>query len=159
MFGLGAGVGAPIGGWISDAFGWYVIEAREEERELRLDLFSFYGRTSVIAIVSRGSDEFLLDSTSYRRVAFLVQSPFLLFALYLLHLKIREPESFLVSSKLTSTREKMRRIDYLGSLTLVLAIGSLLVGMSLKTSSGASFSDVKVWGLLLMSYVAELVRP
>jgi predicted MFS family arabinose efflux permease len=83
------------------------------------------------------------------RTAFLMQSPILATSLVLLYLKIREPRSFLQGDKQLSNREKLRRIDYLGSLTLVCAIGCLLLGMSLKTSKGASFSDVKVWGLLI----------
>ncbi|KAF8584799.1 vacuolar amino acid permease [Ramaria rubella] len=47
----------------------------------------------------------------------------------------------------------LRRIDWLGSLTLVCAVGTLLLGVSLKTSEDIPWSNPLVWGLLLMSAI------
>lgn len=87
-----------------------------------------------------------------------MQSPFLITSLVLLYLKIAEPKSFLEADKL-SLHEKLRKIDYLGSLTLVSAIGCLLLGMSLKTSGGVSFSDDRVWGLLVGRLASRATPP
>ncbi|KAL7415709.1 MFS general substrate transporter [Mrakia frigida] len=105
LFGLGAGVGGPLGGWLADTVGW--------------------------------------------RVAFLMQSPLLIGSLFILWLKIREPASF--TSETFSHRQKLARIDYLGSLTLVGSIGCLLLGMSLKTTQNAAWGELRVWGLLVAS--------
>ena len=75
-----------------------------------------------------------------------MQSPLLIASLVIMYLKIREPASF--SSALTP-RQKLARIDYLGSLTLVGSIGCLLLGMSLKTTEMAAWSEPRVWGLLV----------
>lgn len=72
-----------------------------------------------------------------RRAAFLIQSPLLLAGLIIVYIYVREPASFLSSSS-SSTFSKLKRIDYLGSLTLVLTLGSLLVGMTVKESEGGS---------------------
>lgn len=77
------------------------------------------------------------SATSYdRRAAFLIQSPLVLTGLIIIFIYVREPASFLSSS--SSTLSKLKRIDYLGSLTLVMTLGSLLVGMTVKESEGGS---------------------
>lgn len=119
--------GAPLGGYISDNFGW--------------------------------------------RIAFLCQSPLLLFGVFIIFIKCQEPKSFLDSP--TSGWEKVKRIDYLGSITLVGGIGTLLLAsvsisdshvskgradssascrncsMSLKTTSRLAWSDPTIYGLLI----------
>jgi hypothetical protein len=49
--------------------------------------------------------------------------------------------------------EKLQKVDFLGSITLVSAVSCLLVGMTLKTSADIelSWSDPKVWILLMLS--------
>ncbi|EIM89147.1 MFS general substrate transporter [Stereum hirsutum FP-91666 SS1] len=78
-----------------------------------------------------------LGDTIGWRAAFLIQSPLLLAGLIIVYIYVREPASFLSSSS-SSTFSKLKRIDYLGSLTLVLTLGSLLVGMTVKESEGGS---------------------
>lgn len=51
----------------------------------------------------------------------------------------------------SNIRARLLRIDYLGSLTLVLAISTLLLGVSLKTSEELAWKDPKVVALLVAS--------
>lgn len=46
-----------------------------------------------------------------------------------------------------------KRIDYLGSLTLILALGSLLFAMSYKNNEGEPWSSPRVWGLTVAAVV------
>lgn len=50
-------------------------------------------------------------------------------------------------------RAKLRRIDGFGSLTLVLTVGCLLLGLSLKSTEELAWSHPIIWGLLLASAV------
>lgn len=52
-----------------------------------------------------------------------------------------------------SLQAKMRRIDYLGSFTLVGTVGCLLLGFSLKSTEELPWSNPLIWGLLLASVV------
>ena len=108
LFGAGAGLGGPLGGYISDNFGW--------------------------------------------RSAFLVQIPFLILSsiLVFIHLNIKLPRTPLTPI------EKLRRVDWLGSLTLVVFVAPLLAGFSLKATEDLEWSDVRVWGSLATSGVAFL---
>lgn len=107
LFGLGAGIGGPIGGWLNDAFGW--------------------------------------------RSAFLFQIPVLFFSAILIIAKVDIPLPPDVRS--LPLRTKLRRIDFLGSLTLVLTTGSLLLGLSVKTSEDLPWSHPLIWGLLTSACV------
>ncbi|KAE9410275.1 vacuolar amino acid permease [Gymnopus androsaceus JB14] len=111
LFGLGAGIGGPLGGWINDLFGW--------------------------------------------QAAFLFQAPILLFSFVLVSLKvnIRLPSDI----ENRSLSEKLRRIDFLGSLTLVGTVGCLLLGFSLKTSEEIPWSDPLIWGLFTASAVSGVL--
>ncbi|KZW03875.1 MFS general substrate transporter [Exidia glandulosa HHB12029] len=103
LFGLGAGLGGPLGGWLNDAWGW--------------------------------------------RSAFLVQIPVLIFSATLIVLKVDIPLPPAVAAQ--STREKLARIDYLGALTLMITVASLLLGVSLKTDEDLAWSNPIVVGLLV----------
>ena len=46
------------------------------------------------------------------------------------------------------SRTKLKRIDFLGSLTLVLTVGSLLLGLSLKSTEELAWSHPLIWGLI-----------
>ncbi|EMD40562.1 hypothetical protein CERSUDRAFT_111161 [Gelatoporia subvermispora B] len=107
LFGLGAGLGGPLGGWMNDALGW--------------------------------------------RSAFLLQMPLLVFSFVLVTLKvsIRLPDEI----ENQSVRAKLRRIDFLGSFTLVGTVGCLLLGLSLKSTEELPWSNPIIWGLLLASVV------
>jgi hypothetical protein len=50
-------------------------------------------------------------------------------------------------------RTKLKRIDFLGSLTLVLTVGCLLLGLSLKSTEELPWSHPLVWGLISVSFV------
>jgi len=48
-------------------------------------------------------------------------------------------------------RTKLGRIDFLGSLTLVLTVGCLLLGLSLKSTEELPWSHPLIWGLISSS--------
>ncbi|KAJ7819044.1 MFS general substrate transporter [Mycena olivaceomarginata] len=79
-------------------------------------------------------------------------SPFLIFGLLLLYLKIREPESVLAAAN-TGIFAKLKRIDYAGSATLVLTLLTFLLGMHFKSTLGYAWEDPRVWGLLTAAAV------
>ncbi|KAI0939480.1 hypothetical protein AcV5_000887 [Taiwanofungus camphoratus] len=107
LFGLGAGLGGPLGGWLNDSFGW--------------------------------------------RSAFLFQMPILVFSFILVSAKvsIKLPDEV----QKQSLHVKLRRIDFLGSLTLVGTVGCLLLGFSLKSTEELPWSHPLIWGLLVASAV------
>ncbi|KAJ3790531.1 major facilitator superfamily domain-containing protein [Lentinula aff. detonsa] len=107
LFGLGAGIGGPVGGWINDAFGW--------------------------------------------QAAFLFQAPILLFSFVLVSLKVNIQLPSDVQNQ--SLKDKLRRIDFLGSLTLVGTVGCLLLGFSLKTTEEMAWSHPLIWGLFILSAI------
>ncbi|KAJ7310603.1 MFS general substrate transporter [Mycena albidolilacea] len=93
-----------------------------------------------------------LGDTIGWRAAFLCQSPFLIFGLLLLYLKIREPESVLAAAN-TGIFAKLKRIDYAGSASLVLTLLTFLLGMHFKSTLGYAWEDPRVWGLLTAAAV------
>ncbi|EJT97595.1 vacuolar amino acid permease [Dacryopinax primogenitus] len=101
LFGAGAGLGGPLGGFLNDRLGW--------------------------------------------RWAFLIQIPFLVLSYVIVLFKV----TIHLPSQAQSLSEKIKRIDYLGSLTLVLAVGCSLLGISLNTSEELPWTHPAVWGLLL----------
>ncbi|KAJ7932770.1 MFS general substrate transporter [Mycena leptocephala] len=90
------------------------------------------------------------------RAAFLCQSPVLIFGLLLLYLKVREPELVLAAADI-SILAKLKRIDYAGSASLVLALLTFLVGMHFRTTAGYEWADPHVWGLLTTAAVLACV--
>lgn len=52
-----------------------------------------------------------------------------------------------------STYEKLRRIDVLGSTTLVATVGTLLLGFSLKSTEELPWSHPLIWGLFVASAI------
>lgn len=102
LFGAGAGLGGPLGGWISDNFGW--------------------------------------------RIAFGFQVPLLVLAAILvsIHVNIVLPKAPL------TIKQKLAKVDWLGSLTLVVAVSSILIGFSLKATEDLEWSDMLVWGPLAL---------
>ncbi|GAA6002939.1 hypothetical protein JCM10207_001909 [Rhodosporidiobolus poonsookiae] len=105
-FGAGSGLGGPLGGFISDRFGW--------------------------------------------RTAFLGQLPILFLAMFLVFRFLR----YRVPSQGRSKREMVKRIDYLGSLTLVISLGSLLFSLSFKNDRNLPWSSAFVWAPLI-AFVAS----
>ena len=52
---------------------------------------------------------------------------------------------------------KVKRIDFLGSLTLVLTVGCLLLGLSLKPTEDLPWSHPLIWGLISASGICGVV--
>ncbi|KAL1666100.1 major facilitator superfamily domain-containing protein [Schizophyllum commune] len=107
LFGMGAGLGGPLGGWINDNLGW--------------------------------------------RAAFLLQIPILIFSFVLVAWKV----NIVLPSEVQSLplKEKLLRIDFGGSITLVIMVGSLLLGFSLKTTEEMPWSSPLIVGLFVTSAV------
>lgn len=51
-------------------------------------------------------------------------------------------------------RERILRVDWLGSLTLVSCVGTLLLSLSLKTTEEIPWAHPLIWGLLIISFVS-----
>jgi MFS family permease len=91
------------------------------------------------------------------RTAFGAQVPFLVVAAFLVYFFVRFPSKAPLSRE--SWRSKLAKIDYLGSITLAGAVGSLLLSISIKTSAKPSsggeytWSHPLIWGLLIASVV------
>ncbi|GAA5892113.1 hypothetical protein JCM5296_004065 [Sporobolomyces johnsonii] len=107
-FGAGSGLGGPLGGFISDRWGW--------------------------------------------RAAFMGQLPILALAGLLVFRNL----TYRTHGQGKSKREMVRRIDYLGSLTLVLSLGSLLVSLSIKNDRNQPWSNPLVWGPLIVFAVSTV---
>lgn len=111
LFGLGAGLGGPLGGWVNDTFGW--------------------------------------------RTAFFMQAPILAFSFILVIVKVNIRLPSEIQNQPLS--EKLRRVDVLGSITLVMAVGFLLLGFSLKTTEELAWSHPLIASLLSSSVVFGFV--
>ncbi|OJA19157.1 hypothetical protein AZE42_05381 [Rhizopogon vesiculosus] len=101
--GLGMGLGGPIGGFISDRFGW--------------------------------------------RWAFLIQMPLFVFSLVLTSYNLR----YVTPGKGKSPKEVLMRIDYGGSFSLLISVGSCLVFLSMKYNEDRSWSDPWVFVSLALA--------
>ena len=77
--------------------------------------------------------------------------PILLFSLILVTAKVNIKLPAEIENQ--PIRAKLQRIDGLGSLTLVLTVGCLLLGLSLKSTEELPWSHPIVWGLLVASVV------
>ncbi|KAJ6516054.1 major facilitator superfamily domain-containing protein, partial [Mycena sanguinolenta] len=110
LFGLGAGIGGPLGGWINDVFGW--------------------------------------------RSAFYFQAPLLIFSATLVAWKVNIQLPSDVQDQ--PLHEKLRRIDVLGSLTLVGTVGCLLLGFSLKTTEEIAWSHPLIYSLFMASFICAV---
>ena len=54
-------------------------------------------------------------------------------------------------------RTKLGRIDFLGSLTLVMTVGCLLLGLSLKSTEELPWSHPLIWGLISVSGIWAVI--
>lgn len=70
---------------------------------------------------------------------------FVCFVLIIIYVNVKLPE------KPQTLREKLARIDYLGSITLFLGVGGLLLGLTLKGSEDLPWGSPLVVGLLVSS--------
>jgi MFS family permease len=109
VFGLGSGLGGPIGGFLNDTLGW--------------------------------------------KQAFLIQLPLLAVAYILIFvfLENRSPKAAYDSSRRVQTKwQQLKRIDILGSLTLLIGVSSPLIALSLMSANDRPASDPMVLtGLVL----------
>jgi MFS family permease len=121
VFGLGGALGGPVGGWISDTFGW--------------------------------------------RAAFGMQVPMLVIGATVVYVCLIGDVGGVDARHKASEQgqqgwlQRLGQIDYLGSFTLVVAVASLILGLSLKTSSQTSAGAEYAWthplilGLLSISVI------
>ncbi|KAJ7066838.1 vacuolar amino acid permease [Mycena belliarum] len=83
------------------------------------------------------------------RAAFLIQIPLYLIAFILSTYNIH----YVTPSKSKSTKEVLKRIDYFGSLTLLISVGSLLVFLSTRYNESLPWSDARVIAPLVLAIV------
>lgn len=102
VFGLGSGLGGPVGGLLNDTIGW--------------------------------------------RMAFLVQLPALALAFVLIIIFVNVPSP----TSTFSTSEKISRIDFAGSFSLVIGISTILLSLSFMSAEDKDPTDPLVWGLGLI---------
>ncbi|GAA6060890.1 hypothetical protein JCM10212_000173 [Sporobolomyces blumeae] len=94
---------------------------------------------------------FISDSLGWR-TAFIGQLPLLLLAAGLVFKNL----TYKTQGQGKSKREMIRRIDYLGSLTLVLGLGSLLFALSLKNDRNEPWSSPLVWVPLIVFAISTI---
>ncbi|KAJ3903015.1 vacuolar amino acid permease [Lentinula edodes] len=103
--GFGLGFGGPLGGLITDWFGW--------------------------------------------RWAFLCQIPLFVISLFLTSVNL----SYVTKGKGKSTVEVLKRIDYFGSFTVLISVGSMLMFLSTRFNANLPWSDARVIVPLVLSVV------
>ncbi|KAG7086848.1 hypothetical protein E1B28_002769 [Marasmius oreades] len=87
------------------------------------------------------------------RWAFLIQMPLFLLSLLLTTFNLR----YATKGKGKSPKEVLKRIDYLGSLTLLIAVGSILVFLSTKYNSDLPWSNPGVIVPLALSFIFSIL--
>ena len=80
-----------------------------------------------------------------------LQVPILALSMVLVSIKVNIPLPEEIRS--LPLRTKLRRIDFFGSLALVLTVGCLLLGLSLKSTEELPWSHPLIWGLISASGV------
>ncbi|KAJ7932806.1 vacuolar amino acid permease [Mycena leptocephala] len=83
------------------------------------------------------------------RAAFLLQIPLYLTAFFITQFNLR----YVTSGKSKSTKEVLKRIDYFGSLTLLISVGSLLIFLSTRYNESLPWSDARVIAPLTLAIV------
>lgn len=126
LWGLGAGLGAPLGGFINDHIGW---------------------RWAFLFQVRLPASPHPMMNGSVTRDS--CQVPFLVVSMILVSIFVNVH----LPTQSQSAREKLARIDYFGSLTLVIGVGSLLLAVTLKTAEGLAWANPWVWGLFIISVI------
>ncbi|UZJ51579.1 hypothetical protein CBS101457_000899 [Exobasidium rhododendri] len=118
IYGLGSGLGGPVGGFLNDTWGW--------------------------------------------RNAFLVQIPFLAASIVLCTLYVHvQPANYHPVTKADGTAptkmDKVKSIDFLGSLTLVSCVGPILLSISFMSANDKTIKDALVWVGLLVGSLSGVV--
>ncbi|WWC61030.1 uncharacterized protein I303_103608 [Kwoniella dejecticola CBS 10117] len=133
LFGSGAALGGPVGGWISDHFGWRVAF----NAQVPLLLVTAACIYSFVNIPQRLTGQTPTQATAND--------------------SDNSVECPAKKAQTPSWKRQLGRIDWLGSLFLALGVGALLLSMSIKTSTTKTdgtdykFSDPLIWGLLVAS--------
>lgn len=91
----------------------------------------------------------LLADTIGWRWAFLIQVPILVITWILVFVNAH----YVMPGQSANKRESLKRIDYFGSLTLVISLGSLLLSLAYKNNEGYPWSSPWVWGWLIVFVV------
>ncbi|GAA5982820.1 hypothetical protein JCM5350_002999 [Sporobolomyces pararoseus] len=94
---------------------------------------------------------FISDRLGWR-TAFIGQLPLLVLAFGLVFRNL----TYKTKGQGKSKREMVKRIDYLGSLTLVLGLGSLLFALSLKNDRNEPWSSPYVWVPLIIFLISTI---
>ncbi|KAF8313423.1 MFS general substrate transporter [Clavulina sp. PMI_390] len=91
------------------------------------------------------------DSMGWRW-AFFIQMPILAISFTTIVFRVNLPHP----AKPTTLRQKLARIDWLGSLTLVTFVGCFLVAITLRTAEEVPWNSPKLWGFLITSAVSAI---
>jgi hypothetical protein len=133
VFGAGASLGGPVSGWIADVTNW---------------------RWSFVFQVSpcKPSD------TPSALTRFGIQLPFLVFSMVVVAIYLPKttphPHDDSMVPRGSGFIQALADFDFLGTLTLLVAISALLLGLSNRTAFLYAWADARVWGLLLTSIIA-----
>ena len=87
----------------------------------------------------------------YQKFSLELQAPMLIFSCVVVATKVNIQLPDHIQNQ--SLSEKLHRIDFLGSLTLVGAVGCLLLGFSLKSTEEMPWSNPLIIGLLAASVI------
>ncbi|KAJ9096351.1 hypothetical protein QFC21_005172 [Naganishia friedmannii] len=99
----------------------------------------------------------IADVTNWRW-SFVFQLPFLLFSMIVVAIYLPKtaphPHSDSAQPHASGCIPALADFDFLGTLTLLVAISALLLGLSNRTAFLYAWGDVRVWGLLVTSTIA-----
>ncbi|KAF8308601.1 vacuolar amino acid permease [Clavulina sp. PMI_390] len=87
------------------------------------------------------------------RWGFLLQLPILVLSGLLIAFKADIPHTH----KPTTLRQKLARVDWVGSISLISFVGSFLVAVTLKTIEELSWRSPSVWALLIISALSMII--
>lgn len=104
-----------------------------------------------MGLLHAGSGVFSLTAPSCVLIPSPTKAPILIFSFALVATKVNIKLSDEIQNQ--SLSDKIRRIDFLGSFTLVGAVGCLLLGFSLKSTEEMEWSNPWVVGLFVLSLV------
>ncbi|MCJ1262596.1 hypothetical protein MMC22_002466 [Lobaria immixta] len=98
---------------------------------------------------------YLADTIGWRW-SFYIQSPLAIVAILLVFWKFDSPEPSLSGYKTVSTKRKLRRVDFLGSLTLAIATTGFLLALDLGGQK-IRWTHPIIWILLSLSAVVGII--
>lgn len=99
----------------------------------------------------------IADVTNWRW-SFVFQLPFLVFSMVVVAIYLPKttphPHDDSIVPRGSGFIQALADFDFLGTLTLLVAISALLLGLSNRTAFLYAWADARVWGLLLISIIA-----